>query len=355
MYKLANQVLDVYDDLNFEMLKKIANVDGKLYVRTADERAELQDTDFALSIITKRASKLNKYPLATKDDAWLSNEYFDMTHQRLPKLAAETAAYNIKLACEEHGIKTTPAVEGLAKSASSNVYVEDDTTKMNPVRLNKHVDLTKFAEVEKIAENYTHAQYAMGTPTEVKIASYYFDEYNLKFPLGLRHKYAESIQRRARELGMSEIKGQVQKYACEKYGSGVEGHLRKRASLLEIADPKFSSALTKLATMRTTMDASQFAKVLHGFDKRAGLTKYYGGYLKDPYEATFGGQMVKKAQYGGITEDEITEALITKYAKVKEYFGHSIADELKKHGMSIFESLPKDSKEIIVGIANGTI
>lgn len=355
MYKLANQVLDVYDDLNYEMLKKIANLNSKMYVRSADERAELQDTDFALSIITKRASKLNKFPVANSDDTWLSNQYFEMTNQRLPKVAAEIAAYNIKKACDEYDIKTTPSVEGMSKTAASNVYVEDDTTRLSPVRVSKHIDLTKFAEVKKIAENYTHAQYAMATTPEVKLASYYFDEYHKKIPLDQRHKYAEAIQRRAKELGMDEIKGQVMKYSCEKYGSGVEAHLRKRASLLEIADPKFSSALTKLATMRKELDASQFAKVLHGFDKRAGLTRYYGGYLKDPYETTFDGQMVKKAQYGGVTEDEITDALTTKYAKVKEYFGHSIADELKKHGMSIFEALPKDSKEIIVGITNGTI
>lgn len=355
MYKLANQVLDVYDDLNFEMLKKIANLDSKVYVRTAEERAELQDIDFALSIITKRASKLNKFPVANKDDTWLSNQYFDRTSQRLPKVAAEIAAYHIKKACDEYDIKTTPSVEGLSKTANSNVYVEDDTTKLNPVRISKHVDLSKFAEVKKISENYTHAQYAMATPTEVKIASYYFDEYHKKIPLDQRHKYAEAIQRRAKELGMEEIRGKVRKYSCEKYGSGVEAHLRKRASLLEIADPKFSFALDKLAKMRKELDASQFAKVLHGFDKKAGLTKYYGGYLKDPYETTFDGQMVKKSQYGGVSEDDITESFSTKYAKVKEYFGHNIADELKKHGMVIFDSLPKDSKQIIVDIANGNL
>lgn len=361
MFKLANQVLDAHDDVQRMHLKKIAQLNPKINMLTDEERRNLSDDDFALSVITKKASKLNKFPIESHDSAWLSNQYFNETHFRLPKEAAEIAAFNIKKACEKFRISPTAAVESMAKEASSNVFFEPDMTEASKVHRTVEVDLSKLAEVEKISDNYTFAQYAFATPAHCKLAGQYFDKYASEMPVEFRHKYASALQRRAGELGI-EIKGQVQKYASSAYNAHVDAHLSSRKSLLEVADPKYVDALTKMASMKETLPAMDFAKLLHGFDKRAGLDKYYGGYLVNPYEATFASQvnpkaqpMFKSASYRDLDADMIMKLSSAKYDKIKEYLGVSVADALKKEGQSIFESLPMDAKEIIAGIADGSL
>ncbi len=361
MLKLANQVIDVYDDVSFSGLIKLAKLAPDVHVMSAAERAELDDTDFALCMITKKASKLNKFPIDTRDNTWLSNEYFEQNCERLPKVAAETAAYHIKQACGKFGVAAKPAVVGMAKEASSNVYYESSTERLVKKASYQEVSLEKIANVQEIGDNYTHAQFAMSTPAHVKVASKYFAEKLDKIPMEQRHKYAAAIQRRAHELGMPPQGGAVIKYASDHYSGLVDAHLRSRASLLEVADPEHKEYLGKLASAKKELTPSQFAQALHGFDKKAGLTRYYGGFLTNPYEATFAGEPDQYAGYRtkvanqDMGSDEIKALATAKYARIKEYFGHSLADELKKDPVPIFDSLPMDAKQILVGIANGTV
>lgn len=357
MFKLSNQVLDAYDDTQRVYLKKFAQIDSKINMMTVEERERLLDEDFALSVITKKASKLNKFPINNHDSTWLSNQYFEETHQRMPKTAAHTAAYFIKKSCEKHSVELTPSVAALAKEASSNVYCEEDIPRSAQVVTPRKLDMTKFAQVENICDNYTFAQYAFATPAHISLACKYFDKYASQLPLEWRHKYAAAIQKRAQELGLGQQKGTVVKYASSFYSGHVNAHLSARKTLLEMADPKFTDALSKLAAMKDTMEPAQFAQVLHGFDKRAGLSKYYDGFLTDPYRSTFAQEpsMTKVASDSKLSPDEVSKVASEKYGKIKEYFGKNVADELKKHGSMIFESMPMDAKEIIAGIADGSV
>jgi hypothetical protein len=362
MFKLANQVIDAYDDVNKLHLLKVAKLNPQIYMLSTEERARLHDDDFALSIITKKANKLNKFPIHNHDNVWLSNQYFELTNQRLPKVAAATAAYFIKQACDKFNVKPMPAVEGLAKESSSNIYCEEDLPSSAATKKEVQVDLSKFAQIEQIGDNYTFAQYTFPTASHVKLAGQYLEKYVKQIPVEYRHKYAAAIQKRAQELGMGQQGGIVAKYASDYYSGHVDAHLRARASLLETSDPKFSAALNKLAVMKKEMSSMDFAKLLHGFDKRAGLTKYYDSALTDPYQAVFaqeptpyGNYTAKLASGAALTADEIRKVSIDKYAKIKEYFGHSVADELKTHGVPIFDSLPNDAKEIIASIASGEL
>lgn len=361
MFKLANQVLDAYDDVGRTHLRKIAQLNPKIYVMTSDERKQLDDSDFALSVITKKAAKLNKFPVDTHDNAWLSNQYFQETFQRMPKTAQSIAAYHIKQACERFKIEPKPAVVGLAKEASSNIFYEPDMTNADRTEKVASVNLEKFAEVERIGDNYTFAQYVFATPAHVKMAAKYFDEFSDKMPLDTRHKYAAAIQKRAGELGMEKVKGKVVKYASDHYSAHVDAHITSRKSLLEVAEPKYVATLDKIASMKKEMPPVDFAKLLHGFDKRAGLERYYGSYLTNPYEATFANQ---PDQYAGwrtkiagmtLTHDQIAKVATEKYAKIKDYFGKDVADCLRKEGVPIFESLPMDAKEVIASMANGEL
>lgn len=355
MIKLANQVIDAYDDVLKDGLKKLAAKNPDINIMSHAERKELSDTDFALSVITKKASKLNKFPINDHDNTWLSNEYFQMTAHRLPKEAAEIAATHIKQACERFKIKTSPAVEGMAKKASDNIYLESEGLK--PAHAVIRPDLEKIAQVEEIGDNYTLAQFAFATPSHIKIACDYFETNLEKIPLETRHKYAAAIQKRAAELGMPTQQGAVIKYASDHYSPQVDAHLRSRLTLLEVADPVHKDRLDKLAAVKTKVPPSQFAQLLHAFDKQAKLDRYYGGYLMDPYLATFAGEpdpyegyRYKTANAKKLTAEEIRSVIDTRYDQIKDYFGKSLADEMKKEPIAIFDSLPNDAKELIAGM-----
>lgn len=359
MFKLANQVIDAYDDTEKSWLRKLATINPKCNMLSSEERSRLSDHDFALSIITKTASKLNKFPVCDKDSTWLSMQYFEKNSHKLPLEACEVAAFHLKTAAIKQGLHPTPLVMTLAKQSPNNVYFEKEGS-LKPVNVTVKPDFSKLAQVEDIGRNYTTAQYAMPSPTHVKLAAKYLEENEKKIPLEMTHKYAAAVQRRAHELGMPALKGTIAKYASDHYSPMVEAHVRARASLLE-AKPELKATLEKLGSAKGRFAPSDFAQMLHSFDKQAGLDKYYGAHLQNPYEATFAHQpnpgekvLYKTAEQRILDEDELNKLVNVKYAKIKEYFGDHLASEMKKHPSTIFESLPRDAKEIIVGIADGT-
>lgn len=365
MLKLANQVIDIYDDTSKEGMRKLAKLNPTCNVLSAEDRAKLGDHEFALTIITKKASKLNKFPICDKDSTWLSNQYFDMNAHKLPPEAQKVAAQHLMKACSMFHVEPCDSIRKLAsvksdtKLASSNVYYENDA-ETKPVNRTIRVDMSKLAQVEDIGSNYTHAQYAMPTTIHVKMAAKYLGDNESKIPLELRHKYAAAIQRRSHELGMGKQAGIVGKYASDHYSPMVDAHIKARASLLE-AKPDLKGMVEKIGSAKRNYTPSQFAQILHGFDKQAGLSRYYGAGLTDPFQATFASQpdpyvgyRYKTASQTVLEGDELAKLVNIKYAKIKEYFGEHLASELRRDPTVIFESLPRDAKEIIVGMADGT-
>lgn len=362
MLKIANQILDIYDDMSKETLEKLCAKNPTCNVIDSEKRASLKDHEFALTVITKKASKLNKYPICDKDSTWVSSQMFEAHGHKLPEVAQSIAALNIKTACEKFGMKVSSATEKLAAKApkdTANVYFEKEGA-LRKVIHSETVNMSKLAAVEEITANHTSAQYAMPNAAAVKIACDYFEKNHSKMPVLSRHKYAAAIQKRAHELGMGVQKGTVVKYASDHYSPMVEAHMRSRASLLE-HKPELRDTAMKLAAATKSYTPSEFAQIVYSFDKQAGLDRYYGSHLQDPFQASFAsepdpyaGFRYKSASSSVLEGDDLQKLATAKYAKVKEYFGDSFADQFKKHPTAIFDSLPVDAKEILVGIANGT-
>ena len=379
MEKIANQIVDIYDDVHGAYLSKFGSERPETNIMTPKEKASLADDDYALSYITKEAQKFNKFPVDSFDNTWLSNKMYPHTHHKIAKEAAVTAAVFIKKACNVFGIKADQTVEYMAKEANdlrkSNVYFEP-VEKVAGVKgkgywtdlFSKNVGQVKTASsrglenVQEIADNYTKAQYAMPDAEAVKTAAEYFSsiEGSVRNKETL-HKYAAAIQLRAGELGMEPLKGAVSKYASDCYNGQVDAHLASRKLLVD-HDEELKGTLSKLASARSSMDPYQFAQILSGFDKKAGLVQYYGGYLKDPYQSSFG-ELKKtdpvlwstKTASRKLTEQEVRMVVNDKNGKIAEHFGKHFAEELKKDPVSIFNSLPMDSKEIIANINDGLL
>lgn len=363
MQKLANQVIDAYDDLFGEHLRKFGSERPNANLLTPEEKVRLNDDQYALCCITKEGSKLNKFPICDEDNTWVSNKMFPLTCHKLASSAAGKAAHFIKRACEAYGIEPEPLVKEASVESKTNIWVETDRAEPTmktaaPTRL----VMDDFAEVDRICDNYTHAQMVFSTPTHVKVAEKYFEEKHGKMPLETRHKYAAALQIRARELGMPSLRGSIAKYASDHYSAHLDGHLASRRRLLDGHDALVGE-LNKLASAKDRFTPYQFAQVLNGFDKKAGLNRYYGGYLQNPFESTFAAEPDPQAGYRwqsktgsrSLTAEEVRMVVNDQEPKIAEYFGKSIADELRKDPVTIFESLPDDSKAIIANIKDGLL
>ena len=136
MNRLESKIIDIFDDVNLkDTLTKVASkLPGDLTqvdLPTIEERNGYDDTHFALSVITKTANRLNKFPINSRLNTALSNEYFDLNHHKLPSEAQKTAATYIKLACERYGVKPSESVKVAAAKnpVMTNLYIENITDK----------------------------------------------------------------------------------------------------------------------------------------------------------------------------------------------------------------------------------
>lgn len=373
MRMLENIVLDLFDDQNikgtFEKIASSIPEDMKASsLPTSEDRDQLDDTQFALSIITKTASRMNKFPINDKLNTVLSNEYFDLNHAKLPAEAQKVAATYIKLACDRYGVEAKESVKEASSQfpVMANIYIEKLNDKAaGPIIIEKQASAPirseyYYALVKTAGDGQTNRSYAMPNADAVQKAANYFEKYAKQFAPEDRHSYASNVVKRAVELGVDVDSPTLQKYAGLCFNSDVGAYLSSRKNLVEDR-PEFTEALDKLASHQGKTDPTTFARVLHEFDKRAGLTRYYDKYLADPYASTFGIETTKTAsqiyEIDGLTvnEGDIEKVANEKYDTLKSYFGQTLADGLKKEGSPAFLALPDDSKEVIARIINGEI
>jgi hypothetical protein len=166
---------------------------------------------------------------------------------------------------------------------------------------------------------------------------------------------------RAAELGTEITSDAILKYAGVSYNSNVKDAILLRKTLLEDGS-NMSKAFDKLASYQESTDPETFANVLYEMDKKAGLERYYGKYLPDPYLSTFSGGLSKTANVlfsdnegRTINTEGFSSMINSKYELLKQYFGKTLADGLKKEGPIAFQGLPKSAKETIARIASGEI
>jgi hypothetical protein len=233
--------------------------------------------------------------------------------------------------------------------------------------LKPHVDVSSHEPPkvvqEKKAEHYALPaiqMYPLDNYLQVKEAARYFmDTWKFMEP-GDRHEYCGNLVKRASALNI------VTDQLIEKYGSAtyapecdIEVCLDARRS--NILDDTHKAVLNKLAQLRFGMQPEQWAVALEEFDKTACLRQHYGD-IPDAYYTTFG----KTAAQGNkedpkaavvigneyITRRRLSEYLTNNVSTIKQRFGADVAEEMAKDPESIFDSLPRDQKLVIMRMAN---
>ena len=360
---LSVQILDLYDDLNGVLLKDVA-ASAPEFVKTAqiatrEDLTKLPKDAFALHALTKEGSKLNKFPIHTAADTWMSCSYFEKNAHKLPYQARKIAATHLKTACARFNLQPNSALEMYSVPTElPNSYVEEFDS------------LRKVASQAVIEERPTEGKYALPGryplfhEGHIKQATSYFEEYHKNFAASERHEFATNVLQRASELGVDVSSPEfepLKKTAGTAFGDRVEAQINLRRKIVD-GDVDATVNLEKVAMAKDQIDASKFACLLAAWDIENSMDRLYGKTLVDPYEATYdtiskeAGYVWEDSKSGEtLTGSELEKAASDKYDKIKGYFGETLANSLKKHGSQIFESLPIDAKSVIAKIAKGNI
>jgi hypothetical protein len=244
----------------------------------------------------------------------------------------------------------------------TNPAASPQTKKLNP---HVHVDnLDAPKEVtEKKASRFALPlleRYPLDDYAQVKMAAQYFEDFGGHMEPTMRREYCQNLYKRASELAI-QVSPEIEKRAAEGYSSRGEfdAYIDSRKCLLQ--DDTLKTMLDKLAALRVRMQPEDFAITLGEFDKTAGLCEHYDRYIPDAYYTTFG----KTASAGGgdfdksvIEGSEYTnEGRIVELAKrhgkmLHKEFGFDFASEFYGDPMTIYNSMPRDQRLVIIRLAN---
>jgi hypothetical protein len=252
--------------------------------------------------------------------------------------------------------KGKPDTNDATKGKAPNV-----APKMNP-----HIDVTgKTAslEIPQYHENYALGnRYPIDSYAQVKMAEAYFTENRSHFLPVERHEYCMNLTERAASLDI-DLDKDIRKYGSSQYAPAdeIDIALTMRRNLLLQNDPA-REILDKLAEARPSLPPKAFAEALEEFDKVAELNHQWDYFVYDPYFSTYGtsektasekvDEFVDTIGNARVTGKQLKDVSHTKSLQIKDIFGCDFSDEFRKDPVSIYDSMPREQKLMLINLAN---
>jgi len=411
----TGSIIDFYDDPSGQVLKARLPQEMPDFIKTAqflneDQRAKLPDDVFAL-VMVDQGECIKKYACTDKGNTALSVIYFLENHHKLPEEAQKVAAANLVTACGwydmepphqlqklagllgwglkkaiKHPIATYSAVKGVGEIKSKvdegmarhqemmqPKMSELSGTKLMPGQsdrpedeektgsLHPYVDITGQRapeRFEKVASQQTllNGRFPVDSYGEVEQARQWFEDYgSVLHPLD-RRDFCTKLAARADELGM-DVTEKIAKYAGKGYAQPEELEAAVCTRMQYWADDSPERDMLKsLMEKKAEVPPEVFCEALRQLDETTGLNHHWDEGVVDPWYATFG----KTAGAGWTFEylgDRVDEDMLKKVSVkdrelIKKKFGCEFAEEFQKKPREIFDSLPLDTKRIIMRMAN---
>lgn len=197
------------------------------------------------------------------------------------------------------------------------------------------------------------AKYPINTAEEVEAASAYFEKHMDRFIPFERHEYCVKLASRASDLGLC-MPDVVQKYGSTKLAEDAHVAVYRRQRMFREGTSEHS-LLDEMKTKCASVKPEVLAVALENFDREHGLDLMWDAEIPDPYHSVFG--MTKTAEWSHVDgNDTINETRLKLCAKgcraqIKDLFGEDMAEEFQKDPKQIFDSLPMDSKRIIMRVS----
>ncbi len=405
----TGSIIDFYDDPNGHVLKtKVGARQVPNFIKTAQfleepHREQLPDDVYAL-VMVDQGAKFRKYACVDKGNTALSVIYFLENKDKLPEEAQKVAAANLLTACKWYdfqppaplmkmagllgaatnvalgasnvtgavgkGMKRHKKVMGMPKIGdltgsnvmplSSDTEGAEKTAAMDP-----YVDITG-KEPSSRFEKVAHQRFALvkegqnrfpiDTYGDVLEADRWFSDHGESLHPEDRRELCIKLAARADEIGCK-VTDYVKKYAG--VGYAPDGEVRvgvsTRMQYFQDDSPE-RDMLNGLMNKYAHVTPDVFCEAVHQFDEATGLDHHWDVGVYDPWYTTYG--FIKEAEWSfsthgdKINEEQLEQVANASYPLIKEKFGDELANSLKKSPVSIFDSLPLDTRRIIMRMAN---
>lgn len=387
--KTAGVVIDFYDDLSGALLKKafptadeVPEIVKTAHILSPEERDVLRDEAYAL-VMVNEGTILRKFACVDEGNTMLSVLYFMNNRDKLPEGAIKTAAEGLASYCEEYGLPVPEMLKeakrtGMSKTRDPEKQPANSEDKEWAQRTNlvsmqggadsgrviptasqmktAAVDVSAFepeVKVKRASSERTAlgGKYPLDAMADVQKAIEYFEEnYKNMEPIEA-HIFAVKTAARADELGLP-MSEDMTRYGSTSYAEDVDAHLANR---LAVAEPEFRTLYKEIRECREDVEPEQFAELLKEADAVSGLKWVYGGEVADPYYATFG-KTAASWSWQSRTGDFVSEEELTRLARngrplIHKHFSSDVTNAFLKDPISIFESMPDDSKVILARLA----
>jgi len=344
-----------------------------------------------------QGEKFRKYACVDKGNAALSVLYFLENGDRLPEEAQKVAAANLITACEWYdlqppaslvkaagvggalmgaalmqgnvsagvkrhdkamgkmkvgdltGSNIMPTQSGTEKTASMRPYV-DVTGKSAPPRFEK-VAHQRFALVKEGQGRFPIDSYG-----DVLEADRWFNDHGEILHPEDRRELCIKLAARAEEIGCK-VTDHVRKYAGKGYATDgeIKVAVATRVQYFQDDSPE-RDMLNGLMDKYAHVSPDVFCEAVCQFDQAMGLDHHWDDGVYDPWYTTYGFTKVAEWSFSThgdkINEEQLKQVVNASYPLIAEKFGDEMANSLKKSPVSIFSSLPLDTKRILMRMAN---
>jgi hypothetical protein len=410
---MINEAIDFYDDPNGEILRShLPHLDNvPEFIKTAErltpeEIDKLPDDVFAL-VAFDGGQKMRKFACVDKGNVALSVLYFMENKDLLPEEAQKVAAANLMTACSWYDLEPPEdlekiAVIGALLSGGMAVAQGNSDFKKRQALLNQGVPGSRAMSggVPKMSELYGsqempvssqakekkasldpyvditnqsvpvcvippqeakyyclvkegQAKYPIDTALQVQQASAYFLENRDRFSPSDRHHYCVKLASRASDLGLC-VPDVVKDYGSKGYSPQVKVAVFRRMRHFREGTSEHS-LLDEMMSKHASIRPEVFAVALENFDRRTGMDRLWDAVIPDPYASTFGFTKVAEWSFTHgnetVNEGRLKACAAQCREDIEKKFGEDMAEEFAKNPIQIFDSMPLDSKRIIMRVA----
>jgi hypothetical protein len=231
--------------------------------------------------------------------------------------------------------------------------------------LNPYVDITGKS-APPIFEKVAHQRFALvkegqsrfpiDTYGDVLEADRWFNDHGESLHPEERRSMCIKLAARADEIGCK-VTDYVKKYAGVGYAPDGEVRVAVSTRMQYFQDDSPErDMLNGLMNKYAHVTPSVFCEAIRQFDESTGLDYHWDDGVYDPWYTTYGFTKTAEWEFSThgdkINEEQLKQVVNAGYSIIVKKFGADMADELKKSPVQIFDSLPLDTKRIIMRMAN---
>jgi len=208
--------------------------------------------------------------------------------------------------------------------------------------------------IEKASSLIPRNMYPLNTKPNIEAAISYFNKYAEDILPGYKKQLACNIVKNASRFDIN-VPDSVSIYASKKAGNKCYSNIMSRIQVVKTAQEKALAA--NIADRSKEWDAGKIVDIISDFDKIAGIEKYYGRQIKDPYITVFEKYAAIESDGSDIVKDLDLQSYANSEAtyELKGHLPQEAIDKFLVDPVKTYKSMPDVQKEVIKKGIHGVI